>query len=62
MTAAGDHIDDALLEQLAPGGVLVAPVGPPGDQKLVRVRRDESGLVRETLDPVAFVPLLGGVV
>ncbi|HET9484750.1 MAG TPA: protein-L-isoaspartate(D-aspartate) O-methyltransferase [Xanthomonadales bacterium] len=62
VTAAGDHIDEALLEQLAPGGVLVAPVGPPGDQKLVRVRRDESGFARETLDPVAFVPLLGGVV
>jgi len=62
VTAAGDYIDPPLLDQLAPGGVLVAPVGPPGDQKLVRVRRGPEGLVHETLDAVAFVPLLGGVV
>jgi protein-L-isoaspartate(D-aspartate) O-methyltransferase len=62
VTAAGDYVDPALENQLAPGGTLVAPVGPPGDQRLVRIVRDEEGLRRETLDAVAFVPLLGGVV
>lgn len=62
VTAAGDRIDDALLAQLAPAGVLVAPVGPPGAQRLVRVTRGEAGDVREELESVAFVPLLGGVV
>ncbi|HVF35138.1 MAG TPA: protein-L-isoaspartate(D-aspartate) O-methyltransferase [Candidatus Saccharimonadia bacterium] len=62
VTAAGDFIDQALLDQLAPGGVLIAPVGVPGDQKLVRVRRGDDGYARETLEAVAFVPLLGGVV
>ena len=62
VTAAGDYVDPALENQLAPGGTLVAPVGPPGDQRLVRIVRDADGLRRETLDAVAFVPLLGGVV
>lgn len=62
VTAAGDYIDDALCEQLAVGGVLVAPVGPAGAQRLVRVQRDAEGLHQETLEAVSFVPLLTGVV
>ena len=50
-----------LLAQLAPDGVLVAPVGPPGRQELLRVRAGADGWQRETLAPVSFVPLLGGV-
>ncbi len=61
VTAAGAAIDPALLEQLMPGGALVAPVGPPGEQNLVRVRRSEDGFEREALGPVSFVPLLGGI-
>ncbi len=62
VTAAGDYIDDALCEQLAVGGVLVAPVGPAGAQRLVRVQRDAEGLHQESLEAVSFVPLLTGVV
>jgi protein-L-isoaspartate(D-aspartate) O-methyltransferase len=62
VTAAGDYVDPALEEQLGVGGTLVAPVGPPGDQRLVRIVRETDGLRRDTLDAVAFVPLLGGVV
>ena len=62
VTAASDALEPALIEQLAPGGVLVAPVGPPGSQQLLRVRRDAEGaIVREPLESVSFVPLLGGV-
>jgi len=62
VTAAGEAIEPALLGQLAPGGVLVAPVGPPANQGLVRVRRTADGTRREVLGPASFVPLLGGIV
>jgi protein-L-isoaspartate(D-aspartate) O-methyltransferase len=61
LTAAGVELEAALLDQLAPDGVLVAPVGPAGRQELVRVRRDGEHRVREVLCKVSFVPLLGGV-
>lgn len=60
VTAAGAALEPALLDQLAPDGCLVAPVGPPGRQNLLRVRAGEEGLVSETLGAVSFVPLLGG--
>jgi protein-L-isoaspartate(D-aspartate) O-methyltransferase len=62
VTAAGADLEDALLGQLAPGGVLVAPVGPPGKQDLLRVRANpDGGWQREIVAAVSFVPLLGGV-
>lgn len=61
LTAAGAQLEAALLDQLGPDGVLVAPVGPPGKQQLVRVRADAEGWTRESLGAVSFVPLLGGV-
>ncbi len=61
VTAAGADLEDALLDQLAPDGVLVAPVGAAGRQQLVRVRAGEGGWQRETIATVSFVPLLGGI-
>jgi protein-L-isoaspartate(D-aspartate) O-methyltransferase len=61
VTAAGPVVEPALIDQLALGGVLVAPVGPRGAQRLLRVTRGAEGLVEEAFDPVTFVPLLGGV-
>ncbi|HEX5124895.1 MAG TPA: protein-L-isoaspartate(D-aspartate) O-methyltransferase [Rhodanobacteraceae bacterium] len=61
LTAAGATLDDALLDQLAPDGTLVAPVGPAGKQTLLRVRAVENEWVRESLGAVSFVPLLGGI-
>ena len=59
VTAAAPKLPDALLEQLAPGGILVAPVGPVhGDQRLIRIRRAEGGLTEEELIAVRFVPLI----
>lgn len=61
LTAAGEAVDAALFEQLAPDGVLVAPVGPHGMQQLLRYRRDEKGWAGQALGAVSFVPLLGGL-
>jgi protein-L-isoaspartate(D-aspartate) O-methyltransferase len=59
-TAASDAIAPALLDQLAVGGVLVAPIGDASAQQLVRVRRTATGFERSELGPVSFVPLLRG--
>ncbi|HET6603148.1 MAG TPA: protein-L-isoaspartate(D-aspartate) O-methyltransferase [Xanthomonadaceae bacterium] len=61
VTAAAERVEPALLAQLAPGGVLVAPVGGPGRQDLVRFRNGKDGWEQESLGGVVFVPLLGGV-
>ncbi|HTI96492.1 MAG TPA: protein-L-isoaspartate(D-aspartate) O-methyltransferase [Rudaea sp.] len=61
LTAAGEEVDAALFAQLAPDGVLVAPVGPAGAQRLLRYRREGEAWKAEMLGHVSFVPLLGGV-
>ncbi|HET7064812.1 MAG TPA: protein-L-isoaspartate(D-aspartate) O-methyltransferase [Rudaea sp.] len=61
LTAAGEQVDPGLFAQLAPDGVLVAPVGPPGQQRLLRFRHGEKGWTSDALCTVSFVPLLGGV-
>lgn len=60
VAAAAETLPAALPEQLAEGGVLVAPLGPGGSQHLVRFRRREGKLEEERFDPVVFVPLLPG--
>jgi protein-L-isoaspartate(D-aspartate) O-methyltransferase len=61
VAAGGPDIPPALLEQLAPGGRLVIPVGSdPRLQELIRVRKREDGeIARENLGAVSFVPLVG---
>jgi protein-L-isoaspartate(D-aspartate) O-methyltransferase len=62
LTAAGEGIPRQIGDQLAPGGVLVAPVGPAQRQTLVRLRKLADGsLESEDLGAVSFVPLLGGL-
>ena len=48
------------MKQLKVGGRLIVPVGPEGEQQLVRFTRREQRIEREVLGQVAFVPLLGG--
>jgi protein-L-isoaspartate(D-aspartate) O-methyltransferase len=63
VTAAADSIPPALVEQLAPGGRLVMPVGDQAShQDLILVEKDSSGRVgARQIIPVRFVPLLRGV-
>ncbi|GIK33853.1 MAG: protein-L-isoaspartate O-methyltransferase [Gammaproteobacteria bacterium] len=60
VTAAPADVPPALVEQLAPGGRLVIPVGPAGNQELLRISRHAGGVEREHLSWVSFVPLLEG--
>ena len=60
VTAGAAAIEPALLEQLEEGGTLVAPVGGPNGQRLLRIRRLDGQLVQEDLGGVVFVPLLPG--
>jgi protein-L-isoaspartate(D-aspartate) O-methyltransferase len=58
--AAWPEIPSALERQLAPGGRLVAPVGASGQQLVLVERSPDGAIVRTTLDPVRFVPLIEG--
>jgi protein-L-isoaspartate(D-aspartate) O-methyltransferase len=60
VAAAAPEVPRALLEQLAPGGRLVIPIGTEeGRQTLMRVTRQASGFLEEALADVRFVPLVG---
>jgi protein-L-isoaspartate(D-aspartate) O-methyltransferase len=62
VTAAAADIPAALVDGLAPGGVLVVPVGDEHrDQTLLRIRREEGGVSTEELGQVRFVPLVVGL-
>lgn len=59
VTAAPPEIPKALLDQLAVGGVLVAPVGPSTEkQRLLRYRKSGRGIRVEDLGAVEFVPMV----
>ena len=60
VTAAAADVPQALLDQLAPGGRLVIPVGAGDVQQLMLIVREEQGFTRHVLDAVRFVPLLSG--
>ena len=60
VAAAPLTVPEALVRQLRVGGRLLVPIGPEGEQELVRFTRREQGVQRESLGAVAFVPLLGG--
>jgi protein-L-isoaspartate(D-aspartate) O-methyltransferase len=61
VTAAAESIPQALVDQLAPDGVMLLPLGPhAGPQRLVKLTRTAEGETREDLIWVRFVPLLPG--
>jgi protein-L-isoaspartate(D-aspartate) O-methyltransferase len=61
VTAAAEEVPAALVEQLADGGIMLLPLGPhDGTQHIVKLTKSETGIAREQLIPVRFVPLLPG--
>jgi len=62
VTAAAQSVPEALVEQLAPDGLMLLPLGPHGGvQHLVKVTKNADGeLQQEQLLGVRFVPLLPG--
>jgi len=62
ITAAAPELPTTLVDGLARGGILVAPVGEDhSDQQLLRIRRNDDRFSTEDLGPVRFVPLLAGL-
>ena len=61
VTAAAETIPEALVEQLAEGGIMLLPLGKhEGIQQLVKLTKTRDGLARQDLIPVRFVSLLPG--
>ncbi len=62
VTAAPEQIPEALVEQLAPGGRMVIPVGDiRKGQYLIRlIKRKDGTVVQDTLFRVRFVPMIHG--
>ena len=62
VTAAALEVPAPLVDGLAPGGILLAPVGGDRrDQALIRICRKDDGFSTEDLGPVRFVPLVMGL-
>jgi protein-L-isoaspartate(D-aspartate) O-methyltransferase len=59
VSAAAPDVPRPLLEQLADGGRLIAPLGGYNEQTLVMITRHGDALERRDIAPVRFVPLLG---
>lgn len=61
VAAAAPRVPAALVDQLAPGGRLVLPIGAPhGEQHLVLVTKNDSGQIQtRPITSVAFVPMTG---
>jgi protein-L-isoaspartate(D-aspartate) O-methyltransferase len=59
VSAASPQVPGPLLEQLAPGGRLVIPIGDRDTQVLNLIRREGDQIVTTTLGDARFVPLIG---
>ncbi len=60
-TAAAPEVPPPLLEQLASGGCLIGPVGPPGwvQDLVLMIRQDTGKFQRVVVEEVAYIPLRG---
>ena len=59
VTAAAESVPQALLSQLADGGVMVIPVGLE-QQQLLKITRDQQQYLTQVIETVKFVPLIAG--
>jgi protein-L-isoaspartate(D-aspartate) O-methyltransferase len=59
VTAGAAHTPQALIDQLADGGILVIPIGPSEAQSLQAIRKLNGKLESRELSACRFVPLVG---
>ncbi len=59
VAAGAPSVPQALIDQLAPGGRLLIPIGTLEEQQLTMVRKTEAGITTEEVARCVFVPLLG---
>lgn len=61
VTAAAETLPQTLTDQLEEGGIMLLPLGPRGGvQHIVKLTKSQTGIARENLIAVRFVPLLPG--
>ena len=61
VTAAAERVPQTLTDQLAADGVMLLPLGPQhGSQHIIKLTKSQTGISRENLIAVRFVPLLPG--
>ena len=62
VTAAAERLPQTLIDQLADNGVMLLPLGAhDGAQHIIKLTKTQTGIAREQLIPVRFVPLLPGL-
>jgi protein-L-isoaspartate(D-aspartate) O-methyltransferase len=67
LSAAVSEVPQILIDQLKPAGILIAPVGGEADaargvfQNLTKIVKSETGIKRQSLLPVMFVPMIEGL-
>ena len=59
ITAAVPKIPEPVVEQLVEGGLIIAPIGPPGVQKLIVAEKKAERITKRFVCDVRFVKLLG---
>ena len=59
VAAAPEHIPQPLIDQLAPGGRLIIPVGRYSQNLTLVEKQSDESIVRRNIAPVAFVPMTG---
>lgn len=59
MAAAATHVPQELLQQLAPGGRMVLPLGS-SEQRLCLIQHTPQGYIETMLEPAKFVPIVQG--
>lgn len=59
VAAGAPSVPQALIDQLAPGGRMLIPIGTLDEQQLTMVRKTETGITTEEVARCIFVPLLG---
>jgi protein-L-isoaspartate(D-aspartate) O-methyltransferase len=61
VTAAAETLPQTLIDQLADDGVMLLPLGShQASQHIVKLTKSQTGISREELIPVRFVPLVSG--